>query len=179
MLGFSILFGLLWCWLDRHPADRRTPNRPPRRLWPWAEPPMRSVRSAQVQTVGAGAGAATIGTGVTPRTSSTSTNNTTSSGSRTIVGSISSAKPLNPPSPPLRPSRSRDGDEDPRRSDDSLPQYIQVHPPPKAVLVGSDHGRMGQWCAKTVAKIEGSPVTRVKSWEVGDPEKRYPDPFTA
>jgi hypothetical protein len=147
-------------------------------MWPWAAPPAhstRSTRSAQVQTQEVRGGALTMGTGVGQRTSSTSTNNTTSSG-RTIVGSISSTKPLNPPSPPPRASRSRD--DDPRRSDESLPEYIQVHPPPKAVLHGPDHGRISEWCAKAAAKIEGHPVTRVKSWEAGDPEK-HPDPFTA
>ncbi|CAK9785708.1 hypothetical protein CC85DRAFT_305231 [Cutaneotrichosporon oleaginosum] len=175
VLGFSILFGLLWCWLDRQAADRRLPDHPPRRLWPWAAPPpplmhaAPRTRSAPLASAG-------------PRTSSTSTTNTTSTGSRTVIGSVSSNKPHCPPSPPPRASRSRDPrdrDDDARRSDDSLPQYIQVHPPPKAVLVGPDHGRIGEWCAKAAARIEGHPVTRIKSWEKGDPEKRLPDPFTA
>lgn len=68
-------------------------------------------------------------------------------------------------------------------SDDSLPQYVQVHPPPRALLAGAGrqkekNARIGKW----VAKIEGREKeiqTRPKSWAEGDPEKPRPDPFTA
>ncbi|BEJ12727.1 hypothetical protein CspHIS471_0211870 [Cutaneotrichosporon sp. HIS471] len=172
ILAFSILFGLLWYRLDRQSPERRSANQPPRRLWPWANEPQ--MRSAQVHTQ-AGIEGWTVSEAVMPRTSSTSTNNSTSSGSRTVVGSISSTKPVKPPSPSLNASRSREA----TGPDDSLTQYIQVQPPPNAVLVGPDHGRIGEWCSKAAAKIEGRPVSRVKSWEMGDPEKSSPDPFTA
>ncbi|BEI82027.1 hypothetical protein CcaverHIS002_0211870 [Cutaneotrichosporon cavernicola] len=174
VLAFSILFGLLWYRLDRQSPERqrRAPNQTPRRQWPWADEPQ--MRSAQVQTQ-AGVEGWTVSDAVIPRTSSTSTNNSTSSGSRTVVGSISSTKPVKPPSPSLHGSRSREA----AGPDDSHTQYIQVHPPPKAVLVGPDHGRIGEWCSKTAAKIEGRPVSRTKSWKMGDPEKCSPDPFTA
>ncbi|GMK59030.1 hypothetical protein CspeluHIS016_0700450 [Cutaneotrichosporon spelunceum] len=156
VLAFSILFGLLWYRLDRQ-ADRRARN-PPRRMCPWGdEPPMRSVHTQ--------AGIEGWTGNVVPRTSSTSTSNTTSSGSRTVVGTLSSsAKLVRPPSPAHR-----------NRSDESATQFIQLYPPPK----GTDRGRVSEWCAKAAAEFEGRSLSRVKSWEEGDPEARPPAPSSA
>lgn len=74
-------------------------------------------------------------------------------------------------------------------SQESIPQYVQVIPPPRAHVADRDlkehHGRIGEWCAKTAAlagdrgKGKDKEFARVRSWEVGDPEKTRPDPFTA